>query len=117
MKGNTDINSAIGAATAQKNYDFEQWAKSRRAKNKVATYYVCVVDKGGKSCLCPSVNYHRSRSELIRFNRHVTNEDMRDLLKAMAKTRIAPKVVGVWHDENDEGLNTIIAGDSLGFAR
>ena len=24
MKGNTDINSAIGAATAKKNYDFEQ---------------------------------------------------------------------------------------------
>ena len=78
------------------------------------SFYICVVDKGGKSSTCPDMKHHSKQSHLIKANRRLLNEEVFELLQAMSKTRWCPKVVGVWQDVNSGyDIDNILNYDDL----
>lgn len=58
--------------------------------------YLCIVDKGGKLPTVQDMNYHRAQSHLIKVDRHLCNEEVKELMKSIARTRKSPEIVGAW---------------------
>jgi hypothetical protein len=75
-------------------------------------YYLCIVDKGGKNGTVPDMAYHLPQQHLIRVKKRLTNIEIEGLLKAIARTRLSPQIIGSWGPENI-GLPSILDYETL----
>ena len=64
--------------------------------------FICIEDKGGKNGTVPDMSYHSPHSYLVRSDRLLSNEEVRQLIDAFARTRKSPRVVGVFSDEDEQ---------------
>ena len=71
-------------------------------------FYICVIDKGGKSGTCPDMHYYQSQKHLIKNDKLLSNEEIDNLLSIISKTRLSPKVIGCWIDGEHEFLESVV---------
>jgi len=64
--------------------------------------FICIEDKGGKNGTVQDMSYHLPHSYLVRSDRLLSNEEIHQLIDAVARTRKSPRVVGVFSDEDEQ---------------
>ena len=69
--------------------------------------FICIEDKGGKNGTVQDMSYHLPHSYLVRSDRLLSNEEIHQLIDAVARTRKSPRVVGVFSDEDERFPNVV----------
>ena len=73
------------------------------------SYFFVITDKGGRNgTVMDMSSYRQPQQHLIRMSKRITNEDLRDLVKKIAQTRLAPQVIGAWSDGEDDHLPVVL---------